>query len=123
MNAQQALHTFWSGFGWTAWEENTVPDNAFASRNEYITYSAGSGEFGATITLTASLWQKSTSWAGSVEQSEEIYEAIGRGGKIIPTTDGAIWIKRGTPFAQRMSDEDPTVRRIYLNVEIEFIRN
>ena len=50
----------------------------------------------------------------------EIGAAIGLGGKIIPFDGGKLWIKRGTPFAQRMSDENEQIRRIYLNVEVEY---
>ena len=33
---------------------------------------------------------------------------------------GRMYIARGTPFAQRMSDVDDMVRRIVLNVTVEF---
>ena len=33
MNAQAALNSFWNGFGWNAFEENTVPENAFAQHD------------------------------------------------------------------------------------------
>jgi hypothetical protein len=121
MNAQAAINSFWNGFEWAAYEENTVPENIFSSRSEYITYSSGWNEFGNPMMLTASLWQRSTSWTGTVEKAEQIAEEIGLGGKVIRTDDGYIWLKRGTPFSQRMSDEDPAIRRIYLNVEVEFL--
>ena len=121
MNAQAALNSFWNSFGWDAYEENTVPENIFSTRSEYITYSAGWSEFGNPTMLTASLWQRATSWTGAVEKADQIADEIGLGGKIIPTDNGCVWIKRGTPFSQRMSDEDPTIRRIYLNVEVEFL--
>ncbi len=120
MNGQAALNSFWNGFGWDAFEENTVPDQAFSGRSEYITYSAGQNYFDEPMMLTASLWQRSTSWTGTVAKMQQIAEYIGIGGKLIKTDDGYLWIKRGKPFAQRMSDEDPAVRRIYLNLEIEF---
>lgn len=120
MNGQAALNKFWNSFGWDAFEENTVPDQAFSDRSEYITYSSGQNYFDEPMMLTASLWQRSTSWTGTVAKMQQIAEYIGIGGKLIKTDDGYLWIKRGTPFAQRMSDEDPAVRRIYLNLEIEF---
>lgn len=123
MNAQAALNSFWSGFGWTAWEENTVPENAFSRANQYITYSAGESGFKEPMMLSASLWQRSTSWADVITKAQQIMNYIGMGGVFIATDEGAIWIKRGRPFSQRMSDEDPAVRRIYLNIEVEFITN
>ena len=123
MNAQAALNSFWRSFGWDAFEENTVPENAFATRTDYITYSAAQAFFDEPIMLSGSIWSRSTSWGPAVAKMQNIAEAIGIGGKLIKTDDGYIWIKRGVPFAQRMSDEDPAVRRIYMNVEVEFFTN
>jgi hypothetical protein len=123
MNAQAALNSFWNGFGWTAWEENSVPENAFSRANQYITYSAGESGFNEPMMLSASLWQRSTNWKDVITKAQQIMNYIGMGGVFIATDEGAIWIKRGRPFAQRMSDEDPAVRRIYLNIEVEFITN
>lgn len=120
-NAQAALHSFWSGFGWTAWEENTVPENAFSRNNQYITYSAGQSGFDESMSLTGSLWERSTSWSNTVDKALQIETALGNRGMTIPYNGGVLWIKRGRPFFQRMSDEDPAVRRIYLNIEIETI--
>lgn len=123
MNAQAALNSFWNSFGWSAYEENTVPENIFDRMSQYITYSAGQSYFEEPIMLSASIWQRSTSWGTAIAKMQQIAEAIGISGKLIKTDDGYLWIKRGTPFAQRMSDEDPAVRRIYMNVEIEFFTN
>ena len=36
--------------------------------------------------------------------------------------NGAFWIRKGNPWAQRLADEnDDSIRRIVLNVEIEVI--
>ena len=123
MNAQAALNSFWNGFGLEAFEENTVPENAFATRTGYITYSAAQAFFDEPTMLSGSIWSRSTSWGSAVAKMQQIAEAIGIGGKLIKTDDGYLWIKRGVPFAQRMSDEDPAVRRIYMNVEVEFFTN
>ena len=120
MDREQALHQFWSGFGIKAYDENTVPDNAMAD-DKYLTYSVVVSNFDEPSLASASLWYKSTSWAGITAKSEEINAALGRGGKVIPFGHGYLWVKRGVPFAQRMGDEDDTIRRIYLNVELEYI--
>ena len=120
MNSRQALDSFWKRFTWNAWEENTVPDNALKDYVHYITYTAAWSEFDRTIMLSASIWERSTSWQNVVEKAEEIAAAIGLGGTVIPFTGGKIWIKRGSPFYQEMPDEDDTVRRIYINVEVEY---
>lgn len=123
MNSRQALDSFWKRFTWNAWEENTVPDDALKDYVHYITYTAAWSEFDRAIMLSASIWERSTSWQNVVEKAEEIAAAIGPGGAVIPFTGGGIWIKRGSPFYQEMPDEDDTVRRIYLNLEVEYITN
>lgn len=121
MDRYQALQSFWSSFGLAAYDENSVPDDAMAKNGgKYITYSVAVAYFDEPVLLTASLWFRALSWAGISELAETIGENIGLGGKIIKYDDGYLWLKRGTPFAQRMSDDDDTIRRIYLNVEAEY---
>lgn len=120
MDSQQALDNWWRSFQWEAWEENSVPDNALKDYGHYITYTAGTSEFERPMMLSASLWERSTSWHNIVNKASEIEAAIGLGGTVIPFDGGAIWMKRGSPFSQRMPDEDDTVRRIYMNIEVEY---
>lgn len=120
MDRAQAYHNFWSGFGWTAYDSYSVPSSELNPAIPRITYDFGAGEFEDEIMLSASLWDISHSWSRVQAKAEEIYEAIGLAGRIIPYDKGKIWIKRGTPFYQRMPDENDSVRRIYLNLEVEF---
>ena len=110
MDKAQALYTFWSSFGLLAYDQYTVPDSA---NMPYITYETQTGSFDDTPKqLTASLWYRSSSWAGIEAMKEAIYTHIGRGGVQIPYTNGTIWIKRGDNFAQRMNDDtDDMIRR------------
>ena len=119
MTKAAAIYQFWSSFGLTAYEENTVPtDAAFP----YITYQLVTDSFDREIPLTASIWYRSESWAGINDKTEEISQKISRGGKIIPFDGGAIWLKRGQPFAQSMGDEsDDLIKRKYLNITAEFM--
>ena len=119
MTKAAAIYQFWSSFGLTAYEENTVPtDAAFP----YITYQLVTDSFDREIPLTASLWYRSESWTDINAKTEEISQKISRGGKIISCDGGAIWIKRGQPFAQNMGDEsDNLIKRKYLNITAEFI--
>lgn len=118
MTKEQAIHSFWSGFVWKAYDENTVPNDATLPR---ITYNFSFAEFNSPVLMSASVWDKSTSWASVTDKADELYDSIGLGGKITRYDDGYIWIKRGVPFAQRMSDEDDTIRRIYINIEVEYL--
>ena len=119
MTKAAAIYQFWNSFGLTAYEENTVPHDAVFP---YITYQLVTDSFDREIPLTASIWYRSESWAGINSKTEEISRTIGRGGKIISCDGGAIWLKRGQPFAQNMGDEsDDLIKRKYLNITAEFM--
>lgn len=122
MDKQQALHSFWSSFGLTAYDENTVPDNALEKNGgKYLTYNVATAALGEPVAIFANLWYKSSSWAEITAKANEMADTIGRGGKIVPFDGGYIWICRGTPFSQRMADDDDTIRRIYINVMAEYL--
>ena len=118
MTKEEAYHNFLSSFDWKAYDENTVPDDAVLPR---ITYDLSVAEFGEPVAMSLSVWDRSTKWTSVTYKAEEIYYAIGYGGKIIPFDGGYIWVKRGQPFSQRMPDENDSIRRIYINLEVEYL--
>ena len=119
MTKAAAIYQFWSSFGLTAYEENTVPHDATFP---YITYQLVTDSFDREIPLTVSIWYRSESWTGINAKTEEISQKISRGGKVIPCDGGSIWLKRGQPFAQSMGDEsDNLIKRKYLNITAEFM--
>ena len=119
MTKAAAIYQFWNSFGLTAYEENTVPTDASFP---YITYQLVTDSFDREIQLAASIWYRSESWTDINAKTEEISQKISRGGKIIPCDGGAIWLKRGQPFAQNMGDEsDDLIKRKYLNITAEFM--
>ena len=119
MTKAASIYQFWNSFGLTAYEENTVPTDADFP---YITYQLVTDSFDREIPLTASLWYRSESWTAINAKTEEISQKISRGGKIISCDCGAIWLKRGQPFAQNMGDEsDDLIKRKYLNITAEFM--
>ena len=119
MTKAAAIYKFWSGFGLTAYDENTVPTDATFP---YITYQLVTDSFEHEVPVTASLWYRSESWTDINSKTEEISQTISRGGKIISCDGGAIWLKRGQPFAQNMRDEsDDLIKRKYLNITAEFL--
>ena len=119
MTKAAAIYQFWSSFGLTAYEENTVPTDAVFP---YITYQLVTDSFDREVAATASLWYRSESWTAINTKTEEISAHIGLGGKIIKCDGGRIWIKRGQPFAQNMGDEsDDLIKRKYLNLTFEFM--
>ena len=120
MDKWQALQGFWESFGVDVYDESSVPDDAGFPR---ITYNPRTGSFeDGDQFMSASLWYYGTSWAAISQMADNIADYIGMGGTLVPYTGGAIWIKRGNPFAQRMSDPgDDKFRRVLLQIEAEFI--
>lgn len=119
MTKAAAIYQFWNSFCLTAYEENTVPDDA---KYPYITYQLVTDSFDREVPVTASLWYRSESWTAINAKTEEISQKISRGGKIISCDGGAIWLKRGQPFAQSMGDEsDDLIKRKYINITVEFM--
>ena len=122
MDKVQAYHNFWSGFGLTAYDENTVPDDALTINDgKYITYEMLYDEFGSSVSLTVSVWYKGYSWEDVTLKVQEISDTITRGGIVVAYDDGAMWIHKGSPWAMRMAGDSDQIRRIMLNVEVEFI--
>lgn len=120
MDKSQAIYNLWSQFGLPVYDENTVPDDAVFP---FITYSTALNSLGNVVSLSASLWYHSTSWQEASQKAEEIAEYIGKyGHKSIPIDGGYFFVTKGSPFAQRMSDEgDRQIRRIYILLEAEFL--
>lgn len=113
----QAIQQFWESFGLNAYDENSVPEDA---QMPYITYRAVAGSFEQAISMSASVWYRSTAWAGVSQKSDEISRAIGEEPVRAFGDHEYMHVARGVPFAQRMPDTDDTVKRIYINVMAEF---
>lgn len=123
MNKEQTIYCFWSSFGWKAYDEGTVPDNAMTDNNgRYITYSVATDSIGNDLLLTASLWNRSTSWENLDEKTDEIARYIETEmPPSIKLDNGRLKIRKGTPFAQRMTDEDDSIRRVVINIIAEYL--
>ena len=119
MDKSQAIDNFWNKFGIPAYDENTVPQDAPLPR---ITYNVETDSFDNPVGMNASLWYRSTAWKDISKKAEEIGEYIT---KMFPPTiqidGGRLYITKGSPFAQRMSDPDDSIRRIYLSIEAEYL--
>lgn len=118
---EQAIQSFWSSFGLTAYDSSTIPTGDNAPEPPYITYDVITDSIGTPVLLTGSLWYRSNSWADITHKKDEIAADIGYGHKIISIDGGYLYITKGTPFAQRMADEDDSIRRIVINLMVEFL--
>lgn len=120
MTAEQAIHSFWSSFGIPAYDENSVPNEAALP---YITYSLSYDSFDQSVAMAASIWYRSISWEEITSKSHEVLAAIGKGGTQLHLDNGAIWINLGTPAYQRVDSGNSDIRRIYININAEYITN
>ena len=116
MNREQALHRFWSSFGIPAYDESTVPDNAVMP---YITYQVSAGLINQPVLATASLWYRSNSWEEITLKAHEISDGLN--GHSINYDNGAILLYNGMPRYQRLQDENDMIRRIFFNINYEFL--
>lgn len=123
MDNYQALQTFWSGFGVSAYDEQTVFDKGNQPAYPHITYESAGGGYMNTATLSASLWSKSTSWAWLKQKAEEIKKSIGYGGVRLKTDDGIIWIKlpETATFSAPFDSGDDTIKRMRMTIEVDFM--
>ena len=120
MDRWEAQYQFWNSFGVPAYEANSVPDIKNLTY-PYITYEAMAGGFDDTLSVTASIWDESTSWQTADELTDTIERAIAL---MLPVRyDGGMYrVWKGTPFAQNMGDPDnDKIRRKVLNVNFEFM--
>lgn len=117
MDKTQAYYHLWSNFGIPAYDENSVPDDAVMP---YITYQVIIDDLDAPVYPNASVWYRSTSWEAIDLKMIEISGKLGQM-KPIKLDDGYMYVTKNTPFAQRMTDEDRTVKRYVLNLGVEFL--
>lgn len=103
-----------------AYAASAVPDDVTFP---YLTYDLITSAWeGGEVGLTVNLWFYTTGEAEPNAKAQELSEAIGYGGKIIPCDGGYIWLKRGSPWCQSLSDDtSPTIKRRYINISAEYL--
>lgn len=111
----EALYQFFSGFGLPVYEEDAVPTEA---RPPYITVRIVEPAWNDSAMTYARIWYRSMGAAALYAVADAIRDAIGEG-VCLPTESGAVWLYKGTPFAQLMAFEgDPALKAIYLNLTL-----
>lgn len=118
MTKEAALNAFFSGFGLPAVATSSVQKDM---ELPYLSYDVTTAAFGdGDVEIVANLWYYTESEKAPNEKAREIAETIGPGGVFLPCDGGKIWLKRGSPWCQNLSDEDPLVKRRYLKISAEF---
>ena len=119
MNEAQAVQDFLGGFGIPAYAETSVPSDA---EYPYLTYGlvVGSWLDAGDTSVQVNLWYYTESEAVPNAKVREIAEAIGMGGVCLPCDGGFVWVKRGSPFAQSVAEENDKIKRRYINIDLEY---
>ena len=119
MTPEAAIQSFLSGFDMPAYASAAVPDGALLP---YLTYDLVVPDWGTEASMAVNLWFRTTGEAVPNAKVREIGRAIGHGGVILRCDGGAVWVKKGSPWAQAVTvaGEADSVTRRYLNVDLEF---
>ena len=113
-NTAQALYEFWSGFGIPAYTTGTIPEEVVTP---YLTYSLVETEPYEPMQHIAQLWFRATDNAALLAMVDEIKAVIGTGIRLY-CEGGSVTLRPDSPYVQLMTDENPEIRRAYINMQI-----
>lgn len=120
MTKAEALYIFFNSFKLDGFPSTAVPDQvAFP----YLTYEMNMSSFNeGEVNCTVNVYYYTESEALPNAKAEEISKRIGFGGTRLKCDDGFIWVKKGTPFCQSLTEGDRNeVKRRYINLTLEYI--
>ena len=119
MTKGAALQSFFDSI-MTSYAASSVPDDATLP---YLTYELiTSAWHGGEVGLTVNMWFRTTSEKEPNAAVDRLSKAIGLGGVFLHCDDGVIWLKRGSPWSQSLTDAtDKTIKRRYINVTAEYL--
>ena len=114
----KAINDFFNGV-MRSYPQSAVQDDA---KTPYLTYAWNEGSFGdENQAITVNIYARTDSEAEINAMARKLSDAIGRGGHVISCDDGAIWLKRGSPWCQAAPYDDLSIKRRYINVSAEFL--
>lgn len=120
MTPEAAIFALLGKLGISTYAATSVPSDA---EFPYATVEMSTGSFwSGEVALPVSLWYRGDSEAEPNAKARELSALVGPGGSVLPCDGGAVWLRRGTPFSQSMSDPgDDKIKRRYVNLTAEFI--
>ena len=119
MDRWEAIYNFWSSFGIPAYEENSVPEDAFFP---YITFESAVGGFDSVIPLTASIWDRTSRGTAFIDGKADEIERFIKNMGCPEIESGRYRVYASDTFAQNMGDpDDKLIKRKILNVNFEFM--
>ena len=108
-----------------AYDEQTVFAEGSMPAFPHITYEAGDGDFGHETFLVAHLWDRSSDWQLLKQKAAEIKAYVKDGGVKVNVDGGQLWFKLSDSmtFAQPIESgsDDPAVKRILINMTVEYL--
>lgn len=111
-NTTKVLKKFFDGFA-PSWLENCVPPN---TPTPYATFTLNNEMFDHEGLIQLRFFDESTSIEKICGLTDKVEEAIGHGGKLLQGPNGAIWLYKGSPFAQIEPTEEEHLRVMYINL-------
>lgn len=120
MNRYQAIQQFLESFDIPAYVESSVPSEA---EYPYLTYTLPENDnMGGEVSMNVNVWYYTDTETKPNQKVFEIAKAIGYGGKLITFDDGAVWLKKGSPWVQNIpSESNNKIKHRYLNVDLEYL--
>lgn len=119
MTKNKAVYT-WFNELMTFYRDSAVPEDAELPYGTY-TYIDDAWD-GGQVNFVVNLWFRTESEAVPDEAAQKLSDKIGYGGALIPCDEGYVWLKRGTPWCQSITNtDDPAIKRRYINVTAEYL--
>lgn len=112
----EALYNFASSFGWDAYPEQSVPNDA---ELPYITYTLREDDFRVPGLIQMRLWNVSEGYT-EINSVVDKIELEVRDGKKLFTESGIIYLYKGSPWCQFQPSEEPNLKIAYLNFIAHF---
>lgn len=120
MTKDAAIQSFFESFGLNAYPATSVPTGSDAPSFPYITYNAPTDSDLGRTAVSASVWYRTTNWTQLNSKVRQISESVGSR-KVLECDDGAIIVRKSTPFAQPLGDDsDNMIKRKVLTFEFLF---
>ena len=111
MTSAEAFQRWLESFGLPVYASSSVTSD---TKLPYVTYDWATGDIlSGEVNETVNLWYRTT--------SEAVPNATADGGVMLPYDCGGMWLKRGSPFCQSVTEDGGNVKRRYINIDIEFI--
>ena len=112
-NLTKTLYSYFNSFGVSAYLDNSAPTGATFP---YITYTLNYEDGYIDNLIQVRIWTKSTSLVQLTTLVDKIGDNVNNGITINGADGGTIWIKKGSPFAQFIPEEDLTLKVAYLTL-------